>query len=350
MDVVVEPLDPWRAGEAELTGVFEVRAAAQEVDAPTQEPVTPESVVARLRSPMPGLGETRHWLARRDDDVVGTATVIFPEAENSGLALVEVIVHPRSRRRGIGTAVLRALVPELTARGRDVVEGMQITKGGAGEAWAAATGFRTVNESILQRLRFADVDPVLWDVPVPDGYRLEQWIGAAPAELVASYAAAKQAIHDAPRGDAALREPAWTVDRVRAAEAEALEQRVEERVVVAVAEGTGEVAGLTQLWLHPRRPTWAYQRDTAVLAAHRGHGLGLAVKARMLRWLTADRPDLDLVYTGTSADNVHMAGLNHLLGFATVRSTVEVNRTVAGLLEALGGVDAEQRQPEDQHP
>ena len=159
---------------------------------------------------------------------------------------------------------------------------------------------------------------------------------------------ASGAIHDAPRGDSALLSPEWTVDRVRAAETEALDEDIEERVVVAVHDETGEVVGLTQLQLHPRRPGWGYQRDTVVVEAHRGRALGLAMKAEMLRWLTP--LDLDLVYTGTNADNVHMIAVNHALGFTTVRSLVEVDRTAAGLLEALGGVDAEQRQAEHEHP
>ena len=115
-------------------------------------------------------------------------------------------------------------------------------------------------------------------------------------------------------------------------------------------EPTGEVAGLTQLQLHPHRPRYGYQRDTAVLAAYRGHGLGRAIKAHVLRWLEDDGAHLDVVDTGTAADNPYMAAVNHSLGFATVRSVIGVNRTVAGLLEALGGVDAQQRQAEHEHP
>jgi mycothiol synthase len=272
---------------------------------------------------------------------VATATLILPEHENHRVALPIITVHPKSRRQGIGTAVLRALVPELVARGREVVEGVQLDRGGAGEAWAAALGFRTVNATIVQHLRFADADRSLWDVPTPDGYRVETWVGAAPDGLIASYTEAKRAIGDSTRGDAALLETQWTVERVREAEAVTAERGIEQRVVVAVHESTGAVAGVTELWLHPRRKPWGFQQDTSVLAAHRGHGLGRVIKAAMLKWLVADRPDLVLVQTGTSADNTHMAGVNHALGFTTVRSMVEVNRTVAGLLEALGSVDAE---------
>ena len=334
VDVVLERLDP---DEADFVGAYRVKVAAQAVDMPDEEPVTVKSVTARYRGPLPGMGPALHWLGRLDGEVVATATALLPADENDGLAVVELIVHPLTRRQGVGTAVLRALLPELTARGRVVLVGT-VTKGGAGEEWALATGFRAANETVLQRLPLTEVNRSLWEVPVPEGYRLERWTGAAPEDLVASFATAKGAIHDAPRGEAALREPDWTVERVRAAEAEVLERRVEERAVVAVHEPTGEVAGLTQLWLHPRRPTWGYQRDTVVLAAHRGHGLGRAVKAHMLRRLVEDRPDLDLIYTGTNADNVHMAAVNHALGFTTVRSMVEVNQPVEALLDALAGV------------
>jgi mycothiol synthase len=349
VDVVLDPLDPHRAGEAELTAFHEVTAASQRADPLVENPVTYENLLTRLRTPFAGFGDVRHWLARRDGRVVGVATLMFlAEEENSHLVLGEVVVHPERRRQGIGTAVLRALLPEMAER--EVVEGFEVAAGGAGEAWAASLGFRRTNATILQRLRFADVDPALWDVPVPDGYRVRRWTGSAPEELVESYARAKAAIHDAPRGESAFRPPEWTVDRVRAAETAHREREVEERVVVAVHEVSGEVVGLTQLELDPRRPTWGRQGDTAVLAAHRGRGLGRVIKARLLRWLVADGPDLRDVFTGTSADNVHMARVNHALGFTTVRSTIEVTRTVAGLLEALGGVDAEQRQAEHQHP
>ena len=331
MEIV--PLDPDSAGEAEFRGFHEVLAAAQEVDLPAEDPVTYEETVGRLRHPLPGMGEVRHWLARHDDEVVAVATLLLPENENAHVALPLLTVHPSRRRRGIGTAVLRALTPEMTSRGRTVVEGIQV--GPVGEAWATALGFRTANATILQHLRFADADRSLWDVPPPAGYRVERWIGAAPDDLVASYVEAKNAITDSPRGDAAFQELTWTVDRVREAEAVAAERGVEQRVVVAVHERTGDVVGVTEVWVQPLRKPWVFQRDTAVLAAHRGHGLGVAIKARMLRWVTADRPNLVLAQTGTNADNVHMIAVNHALGFTTVRSMLEVNQPLDDLRQTL---------------
>ena len=51
VDVVVEPLDPHLAGEAEFAGFYAVRSASLAVDTPEEDPVTYENVVGRLRTP-----------------------------------------------------------------------------------------------------------------------------------------------------------------------------------------------------------------------------------------------------------------------------------------------------------
>jgi hypothetical protein len=39
-------------------------------------------------------------------------------------------------------------------------------------------------------------------------------------------------------------------------------------------------------------PRWAAQEDTSVLTEHRGHRLGLAMKADLLAWLAEAEPQL----------------------------------------------------------
>lgn len=72
---------------------------------------------------------------------------------------------------------------------------------GGGEAWGAAVGLAPTLRYVVQCLTFADVDPALWDRPAPDEYRLRSWTGAAPDELLESYAVARQAIDDSVSGD-----------------------------------------------------------------------------------------------------------------------------------------------------
>jgi mycothiol synthase len=157
------------------------------------------------------------------------------------------------------------------------------------------------------------------DEEPPSCYRLARWTGAAPAALVESYAEARAAIHDAPAADSTFRHPSWTVGRVRAHERDLCDRGVEQRVVVAVHEATRAVVGLTELELHPNPPDLGFQSDTAVSAAHRGHGLGRFMKAAMVRWLVEERPAVRRIGTSTAADNTSMIAVNHQTGYRTVR-------------------------------
>jgi GNAT superfamily N-acetyltransferase len=111
---------------------------------------------------------------------------------------------------------------------------------------------------------------------------------------------------------------------------------VEQRVTVAVHEATGTVAGLTEIEIHAIRKDLAYQGDTAVLAAHRGCGLGRYIKAGMVRWLRQQRPEITRLGTSTAADNVHMIRVNHQIGFTTLRSMVDVEAEMELLGCSLG--------------
>ncbi|MFD0205638.1 MULTISPECIES: GNAT family N-acetyltransferase [Saccharothrix] len=295
-----------------------------------------EDVLGRLENPFVGFGPVVYWVARLDGEVVGLAIVYFLEEESSHIGLTEVIVHPRVRRRGIGTAILKAVIPELRARDRRLVETWQITQGSDGERWASSLNFRSVHTVLMQALVIPETDSALWQDDVPAGYRLRRWVDVVPEDLIESFAAARNAMHDAPLGSLGYQEPEWTAARVRAREAELRRNNIELRAVVAVHEDSGEVAGLTELELHPHRPFWGFQRDTAVSPPHRGQGLGRCIKAHLIRWLLTDRPDLDRIYTTTGAGNEHMIRVNHQLGFTTVRTMVAVNRDLAELEADLG--------------
>ncbi|MEV4058266.1 GNAT family N-acetyltransferase [Amycolatopsis sp. NPDC049688] len=278
------------------------------------------------------MGDAAQWVAYRGKELVAFAEVYFLDAENAGIGLVDVVVHPAARRSGIGTALLHAVLPELRARDRRSVEGWQVVAGSAGEPWAEALGFRPVRTIVRQALVVAEADRSRWDLTVPVGYRVVRWADAAPDALLDSYADARAAIHDAPLGDSGYQWPAWTAERVRAAEAEARSQGLEQRTVAAVHEETGDVAGFTEVCVHPRRPDWGYQRDTAVVAGHRGPGLGRCVKAHMIRWLLAEWPGLRRISTTTGAENAHMIRVNRELGFSSLPAMIAVQLDLDALL------------------
>ncbi|MET9225135.1 GNAT family N-acetyltransferase [Lentzea sp. NPDC003310] len=281
--------------------------------------------IESLWEPNPDFGEVVRLVARENGAGVGITSVGLLNGVNSHLAVGTITVHPEHLRQGIGTALLEALLPELRARGGEAVEGWGVVKGSAGERWALASGFRLVAGRVLQRLTIADA---VADQRVADGYRLERWTGAAPEHLLVSLAATRNSIRDAPATGSARQDPEWTPESVRADEAEARAAGAELRVVAAVEEASGLVVAQTDVPLHSGDTTDTFWGSTMVTPAHRGRGLGLAVKAEMVRWLRDERPELERVDSGTDASNTHMIRVNAQLGFFTNREVVVVSRAL----------------------
>ena len=337
MTVTISDLDPRSAPEEDLRAYHDLRVAAVEADDRQVPPLTYEGSVRRLTTPLTVYGPAPRFLAAREDDrLVGLALLGLPEEENTGIGFVEVEVHPEHRRRGIGTALLRELAARILQAGRTTVFSGGVGDPGAGWPFASAYGFKEVQRIVMQSLDIPNADRSAWDLPVPTGYRLTGWVGHAPEDLVASFAVARQAIQDAPDGDGmSFEQPDWTVERVRAAEATHRERGVEHRVAVAVHEETGTVAGLTEVEIRAGAPG-AMQMDTAVLAEHRGHGLGVTVKAELLRRLLVERPEIVRINTTTDATNEQMIAVNHKLGYRTTLSMVNVEAETAALVDRLG--------------
>ena len=288
----------------------------------------------RMRTPVTEFGPRRDWLAREGGRLVGTASVVYPDRENLDYSLVNVRVLPESRRSGIASALLSEIVPELRDRGRTIVWG-QAQSGTGVQEWAEALGFATVSQSAQMTLTIDTVDPQLWQVPTAEGFRLEQWIDTAPEKLVAAYAAARTAITDAPDGDRGPENPEWTADRVREHERAAQASSLLCRVVVAVDKATGTIASLTEARVAAGSRQICHQGDTAVLAGFRGHGLGLCIKAAMMRWLTAEEPELRQIITDTAADNTHMIRVNRQLGYVLTHVMVDFETDTEALATRL---------------
>jgi mycothiol synthase len=275
--------------------------------------------------------------------VVGLVIALLPSAENSESLIAGIRVLPSARRRGVGSALLRTMLEDPTLiAGRNRLIGVDVVRESDGDRWAAALGFERTQERVLQVLPVAELDPARWDLPVPSGFAFSAWSGTAPDGLVAQYALARSAMADAPVGDSSLREPEWTVERIREREAFERESGRDLWVVAAVEVASGRVVGMTEMIGYPDQDAVTYQQDTVVIGEFRGNGLGRAMKAAMMRTLSGARPRVERVETFTAADNAHMIRVNHGLGYVTTRrmATVEV-----GIAEVSERVRARRPRP-----
>jgi GNAT superfamily N-acetyltransferase len=326
MEAEVETFQSRTATSADLAAYYRVIADCQEIDNPDAPHLTYENVIGRLDSPFPGLGLAVHWIARSGNDIVGVANAHFPtEVENATLAVFDVQVRPSHRRSGIATKMLAVIAAVAHSRGRRRLELWKVIPGGPGHSWSLASGFRQVRSIVVQTLRVSEVDRTVWDVALPADYRLERWESATPEAVIETYSSARQAIHDAPLADSEFRSPQWTAEKVRQREKQLRSQGIRYRVAAAVHEPTGDIVGITETMIPPHRLNWVYQGDTAVLAAHRGRGLGFAIKAAMAEWLVTEHPELERFQSSTGTENVHMIRVNHALGFVTDLTELELS-------------------------
>jgi GNAT superfamily N-acetyltransferase len=334
MNVLINALNPDDVAASDLADFHAMRVAVGKSDMPEDPEPTFEVAMARLRAEHFNGGVIRRWSAHVDGKLIGFAQVDLPEGANSGLARLEVVVHPGYRRRGLGIQLLRHVLPTVVEAGRGVVAGAMVKPDSAGAAWSARLGFAATDHRVIQALVVSDTDPAAWDRAAVPGYRLQEWAGVAPESLIASYAVARGALDDAPLGTSTYREDAsWTPERVRRMERELAEEGTDEWVVVAVDEATGEVVGLTQVHRRSHRQDLGFQMTTAVVAGHRGHGLGLAMKGRMMNVLMESWPELERVHTNTSAENEHMIAINIALGYRTHREFLSVESPVERLVK-----------------
>ena len=150
-----------------------------------------------------------------------------------------------------------------------------------------------------------------------DGYRTQTHWDGIPDELLEGRAELSRRMStDVPLGDLELEEEVWDADRVRTQyeTVAAMGRRVVD--TFAVEEATGRLVGFTQVQVTPGEdPVVAYQQDTLVMREHRGHALGLRLKAATTLALMDEVPEASVVRTWNAEENAPMLAVNARLGY-----------------------------------
>jgi GNAT superfamily N-acetyltransferase/predicted GNAT family acetyltransferase len=306
----IREVDASTAPDEELLALH----ALEEACAPPGEPFRPAELSlafyrhSRARS-------RRHFFADEGGLLIGAGTLsVFGPAS----VYADLLVLPSYRRQGTGTALLQELRTAAREVGASSFFGHYWSEDGA--AFASHVGAREDQRDVRATLDLRDAEPP--EPNVPAGWRLLTWIGAAPDDLVESYARCRDAMGDAP-DPAGVEWPTVTVEEVREVEQTAAKRGREMRVTVAIDE-RNEVGAFTDLRVTPGGTT-AGTDDTAVAAWARGRGHGRAVKLESLRRLRADRPEVETVTTMNAERNAAMRHINTRIGFvptAILTSTV----------------------------
>ncbi len=338
----VREWDPDAAPAAEIESVVASLNEALDTDLPADPHWQGVGVREYLSETMPG--ERRIcWLADAADAADTADTADMPVTGHANLlvlgdiGVVELLVHPSARQRGVGRTLMLEVARRAHAEGLDSL-GVEVVGGTPAMKFWEAVGFRCAYVEMRSVLDFSAVDwPAMEALAasVPAGYRVECHRGMLPAEQLEPYAAAKAVRREVELPDLALRPSSYDAQRL-AASLDTLNRRgMKPYLVMAVHEVSGEVAALTEVVTPVQHPSRADQYDTTVVPEHQGLGLDRAIKARMLLELRAAEPRLTEVQTWNALENDPMARVNADLGFRPDREWREYEADVPELLDRL---------------
>lgn len=236
---------------------------------------------------------TRHLIARDGEDVVGYLNLAAGEES----AMAEVVVHPRARRRGLGSALVRAGLAEGGDDARVWAHGNLAPA----RATAASLGLTVVRELLQMQRPLTDLP----STPAAEGIRITTYSGSDDVAALLRVNNAAFAWHPEQGG--------WT-------EAEIAERRGEpwfdpQGLFLAVDEDTDEMLGFH--WTKVHGPDLGEVYVVGVDPAAQGRGLGAVLTLTGLHHLAErlSRSSHPTVMLYVEADNSAAVKTYRKLGF-----------------------------------
>ncbi|MDN5727102.1 MAG: hypothetical protein L0G99_14400, partial [Propionibacteriales bacterium] len=266
-----------------------------------------ESLASKMRdSP----DRRKIWLSAADEGrVVGDASAVLPQQDNTTLAQIDLTADPDADMRAVLTPLWNELAERVRAEGRTVAQswtGHRLPTDGTetltpasgvgllpcdamtdfllGEGFTLEQAERqstlvvaAARDSLDQHLEHAHAR-------ADTAYEILTWAGPSPDELVADLAElyARMSI-DVPTAGLESEPERWDVDRVRRNDQRAIDAGRTRISTVARHRATGALVAYTDIDHPLDKPAAAFQEDTLVHGDHRGHRLGLLIKAANLR-------------------------------------------------------------------
>lgn len=300
-----------------------------------------EELVASLRNDEDELA--LRWLVSEAGRDVARCIIGMSRDAGASVAYLSVWVVPGARGRGIGRALLHRLEREAVRLGARTLQTWanhrlpidserRLTPASGHGAIAADAPAHLLHASgyLLEQIeRVSELDVAAAAASLTahraearshagDAYEVRSWQGSTPSALREAVAALHaRMMTDAPMAGLDTDPEQWDVDRLGRLENEWEAAHQTALQAVALHRASGDSLAFTVLLLPgPGRP--AIQEDTLVRADHRGHRLGMLVKAENLLQLRRLHPDRTRVLSWNAEENRPMLRVNEALGFVAI--------------------------------
>ena len=310
-------LDPQNLDDRTAAAWHDLHQVLEREEHPGDEPMGLEQLLLGARTPRPEQDITR-WLVL---DEAGTACAwadlqVRDTVDNRHLAFFDIGVRPERRRQGIGSQLVRRCAAAAVASGRTTLNGQGVL-GSPGDRFLAASGGAFV---YLARVSRCPVAALVRDQLVPwstrrPGYTILGWDAPTPEDRLDAYARVLHVMNTAPMQDVDCEDEVFTSDLLRGRERAMLDRKGAKWVSVARHDATGDIVGLSELFFDGFRPGPVHQGNTGVDPAHRGCGLGRALKAANALRLLDERPEAVFIETFNQDGNAPMLAINDAMGF-----------------------------------
>lgn len=315
---------------AQLSSAYRLRQRVSAYDTPWERPVSEHRFAMQIRYGWTG-EPPRCFQAVVGGELVGLAELFTSEWDNPDMVWMSFWIDPACRRQGHGTALLDALIAESVRSGRDLIT-LECWDIPAARAFAGARGWPVKQVEAVRRLHPRAFSAAHWDTLATEAaehaaaYETVRILGASPASVLPELGRLTEAINDAPNDDLEWADEVFPAERVVQYEQAnlAADQRLYR--VLARHRESGALAAHTVVVVYADDPTIAVQHDTAVAPDHRGHRLGLLVKAAMMQWLAQAEPAIETIDTGNAASNAHMVAINERLGYELLGNLLYLQR------------------------
>jgi GNAT superfamily N-acetyltransferase len=217
--VMVREWDPRTASSTEIESLVESINAAVAADLPEDPAWQGDHLREYLTETMPG--ERRMaWIAEDEPSVpgqpgpvVGHLTILLL----GDIGVIELLVHPAARRRGLGRRLLATAARRANQEGFSSL-GVEVVGGTPAVPFFQAMGF---TQEYVETRSVLQLSTVEWGAlgemarGISAGYRVEFHPGGPPDELLTAYARAKSELRDIEEAELDLRPSSYDPQRLR---------------------------------------------------------------------------------------------------------------------------------------